>query len=176
MLVKNSSAIYYYHEDPESGVNVMVATLSPNQQHELSSKGYIIELLEANPDISRYDLIQLDTPNQADFYSNVGNVYLLSEDIALVRFNDDFSRQQIGEDSTPQTISFVDQRAELAKKNEINPDEHATTESTLQNTTRQKSITSHQETIYFLVAAIIFLIVLAIAAFIYLRTSRTHKS
>ncbi len=175
MLVLNSTQIFYYLENPETGINVMLATVKEEQKQELASKGYIVQTIQTNPDIDKYELVTLDSADQAAFYSNVGKVYVLDDLTALVKVDDDVSVMELGESKSEKILPLLDIRKDLAVKNRINLDEETT-----QNTTSQSqdntSNTPQQETIYFLAAIVIFLIFLAAAAFMYFRTHHTDKS
>ena len=174
MLVLHSTQIFYYRENPETGINVMLAVLTEEQKKELASKGYIIQTIHANPQIDKYELVTLDFKDQASFYSNIGKVYVLEDLTALVRRDDDVSVMDLGESEVKKTSPLADIKKELAEKNQINLNEE-TERSTTTQSQEKTTDTPQPETLYFLAAIVIFLFFLVAAAFIYFRSHRSDK-
>ncbi|QQS43813.1 hypothetical protein IPM65_06790 [Candidatus Roizmanbacteria bacterium] len=168
MLVKNSSNIFFYEENPETGINVMIAVVDSNQLAALLAKGYIVPTVTQSPNMNNYDLIQLDYKGQESFYAKAGDVFLISDTIALVRYDEGISRQQIGESEDSAIIPFIDIRKDLAEKNNITETELANeviTPSVSPAPAAEKNQSSDVSYVY--IGAIIIFVLLIVIAFVY---------
>lgn len=172
MLVKNSSSIFYYDENPVTGVNSMVAVLDPKQLAVLLSKGYIVQPIQKNPKISEFQLLKHEKTDPSQF-SSAGNLYQLSDNMSLIQITNVKAYQKVLNESSAQVIPLADIHKELAEKNQVDLNEDASQIQSPPNI--PYSSIRKQETLYFLIAAIVFVVVIATAAIVYFRTHRSNK-
>lgn len=117
-LVINNEQIFGYFEDPETGVNVMVSIMTKEQHERLVSKGYYIQVVEKNPEITNYTLINSDEPNKGELLVPLGKVYVLTKNHTLVKKIEQKVVYNI-EPSSYVEIPLKDLKSEIAQKNNV---------------------------------------------------------
>ena len=87
-LVDNTQMILEYLENDGNADAVMLANITDNQKAEILKKGMKVEELERNPDLTNYILLYHPLPNQGSKLSELGRIYLLSDNHTLIRIKD----------------------------------------------------------------------------------------
>jgi hypothetical protein len=117
-LVMNNEQIFSYYENPETNINVMLSIMTKEQYETLLSKGYYIQVVEKNPEITNYALYENAELNQGALLAPLGKVYILTNNHTLIRKAD----QTVVYDIEPSTfieIPLKDMKAEIAQNNNV---------------------------------------------------------
>jgi hypothetical protein len=161
-LTINSKMIYGYFEDEETGTNVMISIITPEQKAILLSKGYIVQTVEKNPQMQNYVFYENTVANQGRYLQSLGEVYVITPHQILVRKN----IQQTNEatiSSNFKELPLKDIRPKLAEKNNVRATEQIISVTPLPT----KSLQQMQNNGYYYgIIIVISFILIGIVAFI----------
>lgn len=118
-LVQNTAAIYGYFEDAVTGSNAMIALVTDSQRQTLSSKGYIIQTIEQNPNMENYTLLYNASPSKGHLLSEFGDIYMVTENHTLLRLHNGVPYEANSRSSQFSEMPLENLHTQIAKKNEI---------------------------------------------------------
>lgn len=87
-LLANSKRVLAFYSGKEVDRPVMLHIVTREQQQAIKAKGYILEVIQQNPDMEQYWLFYLVVPGEVDKLSRLGKVYPLSKQYALVKIGE----------------------------------------------------------------------------------------
>lgn len=121
-LVKNTTEIYQYSENPETGINAMIALLSSDQLTTLQSHAYTVQPIDTNPNMQQYLLLESNQDNQSSSLAYLGEVYGITNKLTLVKLKDKSSFESFEGTKISNQFKILglnNIRETIAEKNEV---------------------------------------------------------
>ena len=92
-----STSVHYYYEQPSGTNSYMISKLTTDQYTKLTSRGFTVEKLETNPDMSSYLIVYTPQVVQVDSFAVIGDAKALDTHFTLVKTGS--SVQKFGHDA-----------------------------------------------------------------------------
>ncbi len=87
ILIQNNETIFEYYENLQGSSPVMLSVMTDAQKDTLLAKGFEIQIVEENPDMTTYRLLYNPLDNQASKLSAIGKIYVLTKNHTLLKIN-----------------------------------------------------------------------------------------
>lgn len=88
-LIQNNETIFEFYENIEGNPPVMLSVMTEAQKDTLLAKGFKLQIVEENPDMTFYRLLYNPVANQASKLAFTGKIYTLTKNHTLVRLNEE---------------------------------------------------------------------------------------